>query len=344
MKKFYFFTIFTFLAASTLYGQYYKYISLGYNKVELKNAQGGSLGKYYFLLNDERFPNMCIEDAYDNILLVEVEHHNLESRFEGRAVTAFWPRRLFFTYTIDKEGYTPNDGYDRKEIYRVVNGKLAYVLKWDAESEKIQYSDTDLTVTMKSQCGKYPLDFIIHFSNIPQDELYSLFMRRLVSCMNDVIQSAHKMYVNWKDYDENLGKITKTELELFKECLFRRHGYVNPQTEWARYVSTWGKERGSYLEALESFSGYELKLLEIVQKHLSGESFGVGDFYRTRDRLRLRDQPNLSSNTITTMDYGQWVIILERGITMTIDDITSSWVKVKTGSGLEGWCFGGYLE
>ncbi|MBN2737845.1 MAG: SH3 domain-containing protein [Spirochaetales bacterium] len=66
--------------------------------------------------------------------------------------------------------------------------------------------------------------------------------------------------------------------------------------------------------------------------------------HRVLEKLRLRETSDTSSPTITIMEAGLKVLVLETGETETIDGITAPWVRVKTVEGQEGWCFGGYLE
>ena len=81
----------------------------------------------------------------------------------------------------------------------------------------------------------------------------------------------------------------------------------------------------------------------------------VNGVYRAQDNLRLRVNENTSSEIITTMKAGTYMIILSLGKEETIDGITDNWVEVElqTGArnlegdvitGTVGWCFGGYLR
>ena len=81
----------------------------------------------------------------------------------------------------------------------------------------------------------------------------------------------------------------------------------------------------------------------------------VNGVYRAQDNLRLRVNENTSSEIITTMKAGTYMIILSLGKEETIDGITDNWVEVElqTGArnlegdvitGTVGWCFGGYLK
>jgi hypothetical protein len=65
----------------------------------------------------------------------------------------------------------------------------------------------------------------------------------------------------------------------------------------------------------------------------------------TADRLRLRKASNISAQTVTTLEKGAEVQVLETGEEALIDGIRAPWVKVWDGTtGYKGWCFSGYLR
>ena len=72
---------------------------------------------------------------------------------------------------------------------------------------------------------------------------------------------------------------------------------------------------------------------------------GEGVKYFNYVNLRLRDEPNTNSQTITVLEaFHNKLMILEMGEEETIDGITSNWVYVIVeGKETYGWCFGGYL-
>lgn len=77
--------------------------------------------------------------------------------------------------------------------------------------------------------------------------------------------------------------------------------------------------------------------------------------YLLNSNLNLRESENRKSQSITIMNKGTKVSILEFGQPEVIEGILSTWVKVKIlentvdannntlSEGTEGWCFGGYL-
>lgn len=66
----------------------------------------------------------------------------------------------------------------------------------------------------------------------------------------------------------------------------------------------------------------------------------------TVSRLRVREQPNLSSRSVGHLNLAQLVEVLEvdRNGCTTIDGIESCWVRIQNALGETGWVFGGYLE
>jgi len=62
------------------------------------------------------------------------------------------------------------------------------------------------------------------------------------------------------------------------------------------------------------------------------------------DYLRLRYEPSLDSDIIRLLMKGEELQILEIGKEVTIDNIKSNWVKVRTKEQQIGWCFGAYLS
>jgi hypothetical protein len=66
--------------------------------------------------------------------------------------------------------------------------------------------------------------------------------------------------------------------------------------------------------------------------------------HRTLDNLRLRDTASTSAKLVTTLPKGTEVQVIETGPATTIDGISAHWVRVTSGNGYTGWCFGGYLE
>lgn len=62
------------------------------------------------------------------------------------------------------------------------------------------------------------------------------------------------------------------------------------------------------------------------------------------DNLRLRSTQSLSADTIVVMPKGTKVMIANVGEEFSVDGIDSRWCRVVSESGMDGWCFGGYLK
>ncbi|MDR2941545.1 MAG: SH3 domain-containing protein [Treponema sp.] len=72
-------------------------------------------------------------------------------------------------------------------------------------------------------------------------------------------------------------------------------------------------------------------------------------YVNARDGLSQRSLPQLSSDRIGTLLYGERIIVFERSNSITIDGITNYWYKTERridGSNRGGfsWVFGGYLS
>jgi hypothetical protein len=82
----------------------------------------------------------------------------------------------------------------------------------------------------------------------------------------------------------------------------------------------------------------EIYHIEFISNH-----FIIGNSYTLLENLRLRAEPNSMSRIILTIPSYQLVTVLEESQNeVTIDNITSKWVKVEY-KGNIGWCFGGYI-
>ena len=62
----------------------------------------------------------------------------------------------------------------------------------------------------------------------------------------------------------------------------------------------------------------------------ANEKYSESKYFFTDTRLKLRESSNLSSKVITVLDDETCVLLLEEGISDTIDDMDDNWVKVKT--------------
>lgn len=66
--------------------------------------------------------------------------------------------------------------------------------------------------------------------------------------------------------------------------------------------------------------------------------------YRGNDLLRVRSEPDTSTdNIVTRLADGDRVALLETGKTASMDGISAPWLKIKTADGNTGWVFSGYL-
>jgi hypothetical protein len=65
----------------------------------------------------------------------------------------------------------------------------------------------------------------------------------------------------------------------------------------------------------------------------------------TVNRLRIRTEPNLESDTVGHLSEGQRVTIIDQtNEPMQIGDMNDVWYKIRTEDGVEGWSYGGLIE
>ncbi len=61
-------------------------------------------------------------------------------------------------------------------------------------------------------------------------------------------------------------------------------------------------------------------------------------------RLLLRSEPSQNGNILTVLSPGKLIRVKEEGPMDFIDNINDKWYFVEILNGIEGWCFGDYLE
>ena len=87
----------------------------------------------------------------------------------------------------------------------------------------------------------------------------------------------------------------------------------------------------------ESESGSEDELTETVATPID---YAVA----IENRVRVRGEPTLESETLGHLYQGDLVAIYERTAEATIDEVTAPWYEIRTAAGLSGWAFGAYVE
>jgi hypothetical protein len=255
--------ILNFSVVYTLFGQYFDYVSLGYNTVETTNIHGEEISTWYYFSNDQ-FSKMAIQREYG---VLQLEEKTGNEWAEGILVSDFLGGG-FFHSTDRGEGY--NFG-GLNEIYRTAGGKLVYLeLDYSGDkyfSQKIEYTSSGLTVYMDEGIVK-------KFYNMPENELYDKFMSALVRQIKWAASDEFLYRAQSKDdIDERLKKLTKTELAIFRNCLFAKHGYAFQQPMWQefmnKYYNSFTDYRGIYsnAEVLNKLSDVERWLLESILKY-----------------------------------------------------------------------------
>jgi hypothetical protein len=112
------------------------------------------------------------------------------------------------------------------------------------------------------------------FYNMPETELYDKFMRALVRQIKWVSSDEFLRRTGTKvEIDEQLKKLTKTELAIFRNCLFAKHGYAFQQPAWLEFMDKYYNEftgyRGIYSNAavLNQLNANENWLLESILEY-----------------------------------------------------------------------------
>jgi len=350
LRKYALLLILTLTLTHALFGQLFDYCSLGYNTVTQTDTKGERMQWHEYFLNDSRFSKMKY-DHYFSSMPVFTEERRLMRTYGDKkyyAIVLDEPLRDGnLAYYEEEEGYA----FDyHREIYRVTDGKLVYVRQGRFESEKIEYTDKGITVNMRRETGRGTERYFLNFYNIPEDQLYDKFMRQFVKSMEkriyylDISNNGREKGESF--YEKELKRLTRMEKEILKNCLLAKYGYSFQDPTWIDFMKKYKYYTNgtlSMVAALEKFNYDERKLFGLIQKQLTNKYFVIGDYYKAKDNLRLRDRAGASGNVLTTIKANGWVRILEEGNTETIDGITSVWVKVKLLNNTEGWCFGGYL-
>ena len=324
MKKYAVAIIIFFTMSHSLFAQYFEYVSAGYNSVEITNAYGSMISSWHYFISDPRFSRLAYDNSYH---LLRTER---SARIDNKDVvivgSLLGSGDVFYPHA--EEGFIDLSG--RQQIFRLINGRLSYI-RWSGYTfDRIEYTDTGVTATTNDRNINNRI--IMRFYNIPEEQLYSMFMSYLASAIDTTITTRSQPdSVIIENVRNNLHRITRAEVELFKSRLLARH-----QHSFIRGFR-------SVPEALSEFNFRELRLMEIIQREFAEQYFVLGDYYRTQENLRLRVHPNLEADTILIINRGEWVQIIEEGEIEIIDDLTSAWVKIKLQNATEGWSFGGYL-
>lgn len=263
MRRCTFFSVFLIAVTVSAYGQYFEYVSLGYNTVE-RTRNGDEISTRYYFLNHSQFRNMASEKFYSSLEteeegVLELPHGSLEGVWIGY----FFGGNNDFIFK-NKEGYS-NNTID--EVFRVLDGKLVYAETGGYVSRKIEYSDTGLTVVLSRQRD----EIVIKYYNMPENKLYDMFMTAMVERMKQKISNLNRGYENHEYLEDDISKMTKMELAIFRNCLFAVHRYAFRQKTWIDFMSSYFSHNyegsRSNAEAMAAFSNAERDLLQMIQKY-----------------------------------------------------------------------------
>jgi hypothetical protein len=93
----------------------------------------------------------------------------------------------------------------------------------------------------------------------------------------------------------------------------------------------------------EYYMKYVLSLLLLFFAFAAHAQQSADYYTPTIDNLRFREGPSVDSRVIRMFNENEKLMILEKGKTESINNVTGTWVKVKTEKNEIGWCFDAYL-
>jgi hypothetical protein len=129
----------------------------------------------------------------------------------------------------------------------------------------------------------------------------------------------------------NIGRSPMWELP----CSYRHTPLDSALSAKDRDMISWLKERG----------GRTFQELALSGKGLDWKNLVQGLARSTTDRLRIRDGFNLKSKVVGHLSEGEQVEIINlQPELVKLDGISGYWFFIRTGKGILGWVYGGYLK
>jgi hypothetical protein len=262
MNKYILFVITFIVLTSSVFGQYFDYVSLGYNTTETIR-DNGEINIHYYLTKNTDYSKMAIYPWGGEDLMFEenINDYIYIRYFEGI--------RSFYSYRKLNEGYY---SMGLSQIRRIINGKLVYVeLDSDGEktfASKIEYTETDLTVYLDN-------GFKTRYYNIPENQLLDKFLTLFVKNVFYIIDNISNYRSNYEDDILSLLRnLKQKELAIFRNCLFAKHQYTFQQPIWKEFIIKYynNSYHGIYSnsEVIDRFNDNERWLLNLIQQYERG--------------------------------------------------------------------------
>jgi hypothetical protein len=259
-----------------LFGQFFEYVSLGYNTVETIYNNKKIIEHY--LSNNPNYSKMWIYGDTD--IMFEIGRPHKESSEIHIIPFNF---RLVPHYQYEEE-----EGYymaEHTQIWRITNGRLSYVeLSWDSGSKvfanKIEYTSEELTVYLDNNS-------IMKFYNIDENELLDKFLTKYVNEVFAFLNGkftdrlsyiSDRSYISGikRDYDQGrtnnilnlLPHLKRQELAIIRNCLFAKYNYAFQTQYWNDFIQKYYLKdfNGVYSnsEVLARFTNDEKWLLNLI--------------------------------------------------------------------------------
>jgi hypothetical protein len=254
----------------SVFGQYFDYVSLGYNTIETTRSDGGVTIKY-LLLDNPLYSKLAIYTyglPQPTLMFEENDGKYIHVRYVNQDMPDY-------SYTEMEEGYY---FLNKHEIWRMENNRLIYVrifhddapfdyIYRETFAEKIEYAQSALTV--------YLTDGMIYkYYNIPENELIDIFMAKIVNEMIHIINNVDR-YINTADIEIILRNMTPRELAIFRNSIFAKYSYSFQTPNWIEFFNNYIVDySGKYTnaEVMEQLTDNEKWLLDLIIKYETGEN------------------------------------------------------------------------
>jgi hypothetical protein len=255
MNKYTLFLI-TFIGLSvSVFGQYFDYVSLGYNTIETI-TNDGEIRFHYYLTRNTEYSEMAIYPWGGGDLMFDENANDY--------VYVHYFNCIGSSYSYRKL----NEGYyfmGHTEIWRMANERLVYV-ELDNEGDKtfaseIEYTQNGLIVYLDN-------GFTQKYYNIPGPELLDKFLTLFVNDVFNIIDKIGRYREYY--YDELLTllrNLKQRELAIFRNCLFAKHQYAFQQQAWKEFMNKYYKNyHGIYInsEVMDKLNDDERWLLNLI--------------------------------------------------------------------------------
>jgi hypothetical protein len=264
-KKNIFFMVIVLGINFSVFGQYFDYVSLGYNTREYIYSNG-ERDIYYYMINQTEYSKMAIYPFWNSDLMFEENRDFMIDGIRQNYVIVDYFEAIRSPYSFLRV----NEGYyfqGQTQIWRANNGRLVYVeIDYDGDktyASRIEYSNNELMVYLDNGT-------IIKYYNIPQEQLVDKYLTLFIRHINNILNGVDRYRQN-RDYEEHLMKLLSIlrprELAIFRNFLYAVKGYRFATQSWTdlfnRYLTGYNG-RYSNDEVMAMFTANERWLLDLI--------------------------------------------------------------------------------